>query len=1281
MTPRAQLRYWYRLALAAFGLGLAITVPPAARADNPVVDQAPLTTTAQLPPNMVLMFDDSGSMDSDYMPDNPVNTSNDGYRNSVNNGTYYNPAVTYAPPPRANGSSWPQPTFPCGYSDPFSSTTAPTSGCNQSTTDITNYYNDNYAYYTALQVADTTRSAAATTCDANGDTLITSGTRKGQCQHTVSCNFFGCTYTYYTLPYCASGTLDTATNQCVVTTTYNKNFFTYTVPRTTPITSSTSFTRYYVGQTGDCAKLTSSTAQATCADDVPTQQNVANWFSYYRKRILMAKSGLMAAFNDLAPTIRFGYGSINGRATSQITSDKGAGFYPFSTATNSSNRLARVATFDSNCTPPADPNTCTKGQSGTQRANFWDWLVAESPNGNTPLRGALNAVGTYYTTDQPWQSSSTDTSKLECRQAYTILTTDGFWNESTTPTLTTISTPSGDTVTLPSLSSPSDIDSTAKVTHVNPVGGNFSYDGTKTAALPWKDSYNSTYSITSLADVAMYYWLMDLQPSLTNKVPVSPGVDPAFWQHMTTFTVGLGYTPTGITPSSATVPLIFKWANDGGGTGSSAPSSQISNFKWPQPVNNTAANIADLAHAAVNGHGGFYSANNPEEFSSGIADALKRVSQRAGSGASLAANSTKLDTGTRTYQATYQSGVWTGDLTSYTVNASTGAISGTANWSASAKLPAYGSRVIKTYNGTAMVDFVASGASPAMTTTQLAYFGSSATDRTKVINYLRGDTSNEQRNGGSLRNRPVPAGSVNSTAPMGDIVDSQPVYVGTPDPNLYNGKTFTGSSAYSAFATNSTANGGVAGRQATVWVAANDGMLHAFNADTGVETFAYLPAAVLPSIKNYSDQDYGSNSLPHQYYNDGLLTVSDIYDNAQSKWRTILVGTTGRGAARAVYAFDVSSPSSVSLLWEHSASEGGDYAYIGQIVGQPIIAQTADATWSVLLGNGFNSASGTAALLQFDVLAGTISKITTDTNTGNGLAAPAVWMSNPANGISTTAYAGDVLGRVWSFTLSSGTSSNIFIAKDGTGTGARAQPITAGMLAGKDPATGNVWIFFGTGKYLTSSDFTAPSGGWSTAVQTWYGLIVQAGSSGYSAVSSSTTRSNLAQRTIAVETSASGSSLAARGITTPTAGDVTLGWYMDLVSPGSAAKGERMVTPNQFQGTLLIGTTRLPTTNSNSCNPSGNSWIMAINPFTGAPPGKPFFDTTQNGTIDDSDNITSGSTSYVVAGVGFDQIANNPIFVGNDMLISYDNATLGNVQTAGTTGTLQRLTWRELITQ
>ena len=349
------------------------------------------------------------------------------------------------------------------------------------------------------------------------------------------------------------------------------------------------------------------------------------------------------------------------------------------------------------------------------------------------------------------------------------------------------------------------------------------------------------------------------------------------------------------------------------------------------------------------------------------------------------------------------------------------------------------------------------------------------------------------------------------------------------------------------------------------------------------------------------------------------------------------------------------------------------------MTGKPVVGRLADGSWVALMGNGYNSTQNKPALLQFDIATGALSVYTTTGVAGDGLAAPAVWIGDAtlnAN-VSTQAYAGDLQGNVWAFTLTTtgGAGAKIFSARTSTNV---AQPITAGITATKNPQDNKVWIFFGTGSVLSSFAST------DSQSNTWYGLIVQ----GTNAVTSSSTRSDLTQRTIAAENAATSTSLAVRGISVATAGDLAgkSGWYIDLISP-AGAQTERMVTPNQFQGSLLLGTSRIPSaTNSDPCNPSGGSgWIMAINPFTGTAASQSFFDANNNNVFTDdrayATNPDSTVTYYTAAGVGFGATANNPIFVGHDMLVSFSNATTGNVNTRGTVSTLQRLSWRELVGQ
>lgn len=956
-------------------------------------------------------------------------------------------------------------------------------------------------------------------------------------------------------------------------------------------------------------------------------QNVANWFSYYRKRIMMAKSGLMNAFATLDPAIRLGFGSINGDSdgdnASRLPNDK----------TTGTPRIALVKPFGN-------------GGAGTQRSAFWNWLDQANASGSTPLRRALKATGEYYTTDQPWQSGIPEnaddpTQELSCRQSYAILMTDGFWN--------------GPSPSVGDVDDPDDI-----VRRDGPNAQCFEYPQASAgsacespiAVKPFADSDSDT-----LADVAMKFWLDDLRTA-ANEVPSTPD-DPAFWQHMSTFTVGL-FGQDASLPGLGTIAAedIALWARNGG-----APN----NFNWPTPSSDSANNISDLVHAGINGRGGFFSAGDPVDFEQGVRDALRRVQDRVGTGASLAANSTRLDTGTTTYQSLYFSGKWKGEVNAYAVDGNSGVIAATPSWTASGQMPTWDSRSIKTYNPTgadAAAKFPAFSTPATLSSAQQTELGGDATERQNLINYLRGSPALERRNGGTFRNRDTP---------LGDIVSSQPVFVGAPNSNLYINRSFTGSSAYAAFA------GAQAARSPRLWLAANDGMLHSFNTVSGAEVFAFLPnAVILSGVKSLANPSYGSAAVPHQYYNDGELTVADAYIGGA--WKTVLVGTTGRGPAKAVYALDITDPAAPAFLWERSAGDGlAGSDFIGQIVGKPVIAQTANGTWSALMGNGYNSAQDKAALLQFNLADGSLNvhPISDNTDANNGLSQPAVWIADATNAVSTQAYAGDLKGRVWAFDLSSATSTGSLLftaAISGT-----AQPITGGLLAGKDPDTGNVWVFFGTGRYLAAGTDLQD-----TSLQSWYGLIVQAGSGQPASLVTnlaSSGRGALIERTILSETAPTTSppTLGKRRLEEAADGDMAgkSGWFLDLMVSGGTQRGERMVTPNQFQGTLLLGTTRIPGSGSNPCNPSGDGWIMAINPFTGGAPTDVFFDVNGDGQFDDDDKIGS----VPAGGIGFTSIPNNPIFVGNVMLTSFDDATTSSIRTAGSGGVPRRQSWRELIGQ
>ena len=629
----------------------------------------------------------------------------------------------------------------------------------------------------------------------------------------------------------------------------------------------------------------------------------------------------------------------------------------------------------------------------------------------------------------------------------------------------------------------------------------------------------------------------------------------------------------------------------------------------------------------------FYVASQADQMVESLKRAFAKIaSESVGSASSLAANSTRLDTDTRTFQAQFSSS-WSGELKAYAV-ASDGSLSSSPVWAASttSSLSAtnWASRNIYFHKmpGDVLLPF--------------NWGNLSATQQVKLqsadlVDYLRGITTKEEAEaGGIFRTRP--------RGLLGDIVNSTPVFVSRPNPNLYTAAMgFAGAGSYQAFA---TAN---ASRTGIIWVGANDGMLHAFNADTGQEVYAFIPKTVIAN----NLAEYASPTYSHKYFVDGDIAIADVYDTGTSSWRTILVGTLGRGGPGA-FALDVTTPTAagITLLWD---KDGTDIPALGKNLGKPVIAQVANGNWQVMIGNGPESTTGIARLVSINVLTGAVTTIGTGGPAGNGLSAV---LARDTNGdrFADTAYAGDLTGRLLKISGLPGSPSvtTMFNAVDSLGA---AQPITAAPLVGKDPSTALTWVFFGTGKYYSDTD---PD---TTQTQTWYGI---------QDTGTVPTRAGLVQRSVIDQAVTGG--VTVRTVSTGTTDDLVgqHGWYMDLPSTG-----ERMVVPNLFQGGALIGTSRIPDS-SNICQPSGTGFVMAINPFTGARLELTFFDLNGDGLFNNSDKLLVAGTPTIVSGIGFDSSPNSPIFVENVMQVSLDDGSTRTIRTQGSAVDSRRLTWREI---
>jgi type IV pilus assembly protein PilY1 len=208
---------------------------------------------------------------------------------------------------------------------------------------------------------------------------------------------------------------------------------------------------------------------------------------------------------------------------------------------------------------------------------------------------------------------------------------------------------------------------------------------------PFSDTFSNT-----LADIAWYYWARDLHGDQTNnKVPGTTN-DPAWWQHMTTFTIGLGVSGT------ISKDIAFAAAR-------ATPTGTGTNINWPRGSSNQ---IDDLLHAAVNGHGDFFAAQNPQEFADGMASIINSVQSSAAASSKLARNNSgekniaKVTTSTLVYEVKNEPG-WFGRVFAYRVCTKAEAASGSngcankenqikspAVWEASEKIGAHGARNI-----------------------------------------------------------------------------------------------------------------------------------------------------------------------------------------------------------------------------------------------------------------------------------------------------------------------------------------------------------------------------------------------------------------------------------------------------------------------------------------------------------------------------------------------------------------------------------------------------------
>ena len=770
------------------------------------------------------------------------------------------------------------------------------------------------------------------------------------------------------------------------------------------------------------------------------------------------------------------------------------------------------------------------------------------------------------------------------------------------------------------------------------IGGNL--DDNDEISEPYKtwgggDHPYADMASNSLADIAFYYYANDLNASLDNKLPVSQ-FDSASHQHMVTFAVAFGVNGT-LDPGDYDETLHHKTTG-----------SQI---QWPTVASGqTPETIDDLWHATVNGRGRFKSARKPIQLAGSLIDFMNSIVEIAGaSSSSVAVNGDwlfgKLKPDTLVYQATYSNANdgWTGDIKAYELDSVTGTVqTGSVKWSASDKLnnKDWDKRILATYSGSTGIPFREGN----LTNDQNLQLGPTPAD---MVKYLRGypDPNFRQR-----------------TSKLGDTVNARPVYI---DDILY--------------------------------VGANDGMLHAFDAATGEELFAYIPNLVFANLKDLADPGYD-----HRYYVDLTPTVKKaigIFGGTNSD--TLLVGGL-RGGGKGYYALKLNDAKSIvsetdlaqKVMWEFPTTTDPDMGYS---YGMPTIVKSNSSLnpWIVIISNGYNSHNGSAVLYILNAVTGAVVKaidtkaIPANNEDANGLSTPVAIDVN-ADQKADFIYAGDLRGNLWKFDVSStnlvdwtvafGSATDPKPLFQARGPNGEIQPITTKPDVMYHPKEHGLLVCFGTGKFLGLTDFS------NTDIQTIYG-VWDYGDTLYQLSSNSWTTDDNSEYLGSFERSTGtlSNQPAKVGLLKQTFNDynatlngqsgtfrifseglpdwITLpdvtgqednlsdsqanhaGYYIDL------AAGERVVSDVLIRGGILVAIGFMP--DYGSCSSGGRSMFMELDAFNGGNLALVQFDLNNDTSFNDNDKIdTDKDPNNIVlkipSGILMDGQAQLPAFLRLD---------------------------------
>jgi type IV pilus assembly protein PilY1 len=951
----------------------------------------------------------------------------------------------------------------------------------------------------------------------------------------------------------------------------------------------------------------------------PEAQNFANWFSYYRSRRMAINAALDMTITTLGG-LRLGYSTMSNVKKSAPTD---------------------VSMVD---IPAANQ---------TGNANFLKSIFKVVPVGATPTLELLDFIGQQYK-----RSDASAPITQACQLNSALVVTDGF------------------------VSDPQTAGAALATGNVDGDAGNkwtqqYSKTGT-VKRFPYSDAAANT-----LADIAMKYYSAPLRNLAAGQVPIntmdnSPGADRNPDLHMTTYALGFGVKGKYFGTNS---PIVKD------------PYNNPPDWSTIYPCGPLApCSIDDLWHATLNGRGAMYAANDPLTTVAGLKAAFADVLARVGSAAAVAvSNANVTSTSNMSYATAFNSGSWSGDLVAMPIDPATGVPTTTKLWSAAELLDARDLTADPRFIVTQRNQYQSGDTNQGLVfnvrtdglgldiqqqrflTNTPANASVDAISLAAIVNYLRGDQSLEAT---QFRIR---------SSRMGDCVNAEPIFVESPSMNYNN-------AGYAQFKT------AQAGRAKMVYQACNDGMLHAFNAANGREEWAFVPYMVMSRLNNLTS----IAGFVHRPYVDATPVVGDIdtnktyeTDSSPPIWRTMLVGGLGGGGV-GYYALNVTDPIPTSelnaaqkVLWSFPNRESQDPAFqydqhanrVGYGLGRPIITQIVRngvKRWVVIVASGYNNnaqnviektdigfqpppaGDGGGYLFVLDAKTG---KLIRQLSTGVGTQADPSGLAKISgfakdyikDNTVEYVYGGDLKGNLWRFDLTAQDAAQWNVKKLATltdGSGA-PQPITSEPEIRE--VDGKPLVLVGTGRYLGDSDIPGGTGANSNASQkqSMYAILDD------KSVNPTVVplRSNLVEQTLTVggDNNRTASAL-------PVDFSTKRGWFMDLPDSGERSASD----PAIALGTLTF-TTVVP--NSDPCSAGGKSFAYTVDLLTGGRPA-----------------ANSGLSSIPTGQFLGNALASRPLLVKlpdgrlEAIIRKSDATTIGvTIPTAASGGQTKRINWREVL--